>query len=63
VSDYIGQGTYEGPIVNVKAEGFGTWTDLQGQVYKGHFMNHMFHGQGTYTWATGDKFIGAFEVD
>ena len=26
--------------------------------YTGDFKNDMFHGKGTYTWATGDKYIG-----
>jgi hypothetical protein len=62
-----GSGTYRGPIVNGKAEGFGTWTCTDGDVYKGHFKDHRFHGQGTYTFAigctfsNGCKYIGAWE--
>jgi hypothetical protein len=62
-----GSGTYRGPIVNGKAEGFGTWTctdgPWKGSVYEGHFKDHRFHGQGTCTFANGDQYIGAWEND
>jgi hypothetical protein len=57
------EGTYDGPIVNGKAEGEGTWTGPDGRIYRGGFKNHMFHGQGTFTTANGDKYIGAWEAD
>ena len=32
-----------------------------GSSYKGNFKDGLYHGQGTFTWANGDKYEGEFE--
>ena len=39
-------------------DGFGTYTDSNGDKYEGMWKNNLLNGQGTYTWASGDKYIG-----
>ncbi|WP_440928723.1 trypsin-like peptidase domain-containing protein [Candidatus Pelagibacter sp.] len=39
-------------------DGFGTYTDTNGNVYEGMWKNGDLNGLGTYTWADGDKYIG-----
>ena len=31
-----------------------------GDTYEGEFKNNLRHGQGTYTWSDGRKFVGEF---
>jgi hypothetical protein len=63
VGDYVGHGVYRTPVVNGKAEGFGTWTGPEWNVYKGTFTNHMLYGQGIFTTVNGDKYVGTWEAE
>ena len=39
-------------------DGFGTFTDSNGDKYEGMWKNNLLNGLGTYTWASGDQYIG-----
>ena len=39
-------------------DGFGTYTDSNGDKYEGMWKNDLINGLGTYTWASGDQYIG-----
>ena len=39
-------------------DGFGTYTDTNGDTYEGMWKNGNLNGLGTFTWANGDKYIG-----
>lgn len=39
-------------------DGFGTYTDSNGDKYEGMWKNGDLNGLGTYTWSTGDQYIG-----
>ena len=41
--------------------GFGIYTFLSGEKYKGEFKDGEFHGQGTLTFSNGEKYIGEFK--
>ena len=49
---YTGQGTY------TYAEG-----ESKGDKYVGEYKDGDTHGQGTYTWADGEKYVGEFKDD
>jgi len=38
--------------------GYGIFTDVNGDTYKGGFKDGMFDGKGTYQWMDGRKCIG-----
>ena len=40
---------------------FGSFTATGVGKYVGEWKNSEFHGQGTYTWLTGDKYVGGFK--
>ena len=39
-------------------DGFGKFTDSNGDKYEGMWKNNLLNGLGTYTWANGDQYIG-----
>ena len=39
---------------------FGTYA-FDGDQYVGEWKDNLFHGQGTYTYASGDKYVGEFK--
>ena len=39
-------------------DGFGTFTDSNGDKYEGMWKNNLLDGLGTFTWASGDQYIG-----
>lgn len=41
--------------------GFGKYFYINGDTYEGEWLNHVRHGQGTYTYAaTGTKYVGTW---
>ena len=42
---------------------YGMDTEWAGDKYIGEFKDGLFHGQGTYTWASGEKYVGDFKDD
>jgi hypothetical protein len=65
----IAEGIYEGPLVDGKANGIGTWTERKeevpnGKKYVGGFYDDKRHGKGTEFTPTGCiVFSGSFEND
>ena len=53
----------EGDCVN----GYGTYSCADGDKYVGEWKSNKHHGQGTFTWASGefagDKYVGKFKDD
>ena len=52
------------PIVDVtptSKNGYFEESYDDGSSYKGNFKDGLYHGQGTFTWANGDKYEGEFE--
>ena len=49
--------TFANCVGNCK-DGFGTYTDSNGDKYEGMWKNDLINGLGTYTWASGDQYIG-----
>ena len=45
-----------------KFNGTGKW-ELEGNVYEGQFTDGYFHGNGRFTWSTGESFCGEFDTD
>lgn len=50
--------TWEGTWVNNYLNGYGKYTNSNGDVYEGEFVKHVREGYGTYTWATGEIYEG-----
>ena len=54
-------------ISKCKGTDYSKWTNCFGKekmtngVYEGQYLNGKFHGQGTYTWADGNKYVGEFK--
>ena len=54
-------------ISKCKGTDYSKWTNCFGKekmtdgVYEGQYLSGKFHGQGTYTWANGSKYIGGFK--
>jgi len=42
-------------------DGYGTWTNPDGNKYVGHSKNSKPDGNGTWTWANGDKYVGEWK--
>ena len=57
-----GHSQYKGEFLNGKRHGFGVMNvlhpDFKGDKYVGEFKDGTFHGQGTYTFANGQKYVG-----
>jgi len=54
-----GSGCIEGDCAN----GFGTYTNIYGDMYVGDWKDDEKNGQGTYTWSNGDKYVGEHTDD
>ena len=48
---------FDGSWVNGKFV-HGLWRVQSGDAYEGHFLEWMFHGQGTYKWGDGETYTG-----
>ena len=54
-------------ISKCKGTDYSKWTNCFGKekmtngVYEGQYLNGKFHGQGTATWANGNKYVGGFK--
>jgi len=57
---YPNGSVYEGPIVNGKRNGYGTFSVYNGNKYVGNFVDGDYNGQGTFYFANGDKYVGNF---
>lgn len=44
------------------ADGEGSW-EFEGNTYEGQFKEGYFNGQASFTWSTGERFIGEFDTD
>ena len=38
-------------------------SEMYGQTYEGEFKNDLYHGQGTYSYPSGDSYVGNFRFD
>ena len=54
---------YVGEVKFGKLNGYGTWTNLQGDTYTGEYRNGKRHGQGTATSPTGNSYVGEWRYD
>ena len=56
-------------ISKCKGTDYSKWTNCFGKekttdgVYEGQYLNGKFHGQGTATWANGNKYVGGWKDD
>ena len=54
-------------ISKCKGTDYSKWTNCFGKekmtngVYEGQYLNGKFHGQGTATWASGNKYVGEWK--
>lgn len=52
---------FTGSWVDDQRCGFGKYFYINGDTYEGEWLNHVRHGQGTYTYsATGTKYVGTW---
>lgn len=58
---------YTGDIEYQKPNGYGTFIFISGvrsgDVFEGNFTSGFFNGQGTYTYVSGDKYVGEWKDD
>lgn len=59
VADPYINGQYKGQCKNGKANGRGSSVGID--AYEGEFVDGVIHGQGTYIWKDGDRFVGNFQ--
>ena len=60
--EYFGpKGSYTGPFVNDKFQGFGEFRFVDGRTYKGDYAAGKREGKGVYKWPTGAEYIGQFK--
>ena len=52
--------TYEGDFVNNIPDGFGTFTEINGNVYVGQMSKSEFQGKGKFFWKSGSVYEGDF---
>ena len=52
--------TYEGDFVNNIPDGFGTFTEINGNVYAGQMSKSEFQGKGKFFWKSGSVYEGNF---
>ncbi len=52
--------TYEGDFVNNIPDGFGTFTEINGNVYAGQMSKSEFQGKGKFFWKSGSVYEGDF---
>ncbi len=58
---------YTGTLINGKMNGYGeliiTTGELEGQMYKGNFVDDIYDGDGVYTYPNGNYYRGEFKND
>lgn len=55
-------GSYIGEFFNGRVSGFGTFRNVNGNVYSGFWRDAKFDGQGTLTYANGSRYVGAWKA-
>eukprot|EP00808_Paulinella_micropora_P011128 g9027.t1 len=56
------KGTYQGEMVQGKAEGSGQWFAEDGKKYEGEWSNDKFEGKGTLVCPNGTTYVGQFKA-